>query len=75
MFLKCWQTTTSAPLRAACAVPGPLASTRLVASTVNAPKVSPWTQRASSVKVSSSERPTSVSADQAAERDPELFVH
>lgn len=51
MFLKCCQTTTSAPLRAACVVPGPRVSTRLVASTVNAPKGSPWTRRALSVKV------------------------
>lgn len=50
-LFQCFQTTTSAPLRAACVVPGPRVSTRLVASTVNAPKGSPWTQRALSVKV------------------------
>lgn len=39
-------------LRTVRAVPGPLVSTRLVASTVNALKVSPWTAQAWSARVS-----------------------
>jgi len=51
-FLLSLQTTMSAPLRTAAVVPGPLASTHLAASTVNALKVSPWTTQAWSVMVS-----------------------
>lgn len=53
LFLLSLQTTTSVPLRIVGVVPGLLVSTRLVASTVNALKVSRWTTQAWSVKVSS----------------------
>ena len=46
------QTTMSVQLRTVYVVPEPLVSTRLAASTVNAPKVSPWTPLAWSVRVS-----------------------
>lgn len=52
MFLLSLQTTMSVTLRIALVVPGLLVSTRLVASTVNALKVSRWTTQAWSVRVS-----------------------
>lgn len=48
----------SVPLRTAAVVPGPLVSTRLGASTVNAVKASPWTTQAWSVRVRTTQRPS-----------------